>query len=333
MRNKEREISRVIDFLSKRKGYYNNGKLKKGRVWLSYHLDIDIEIINEALNRLKIMNTKSNNLKCNKISDNFIPNSFKLNKEINITNPGTYWVTGCTHAPWQNQAMYDSTINFLINEIDLNGIILAGDFVDLNSLSFHDRGNIALPGVTLEYEYREANKLLNQFDLLQNKDNFKKIYLYGNHEDRYNRLLNSSDTSKYGEALKSPTEGLKLADRGYTVLTNWKSSHVNIGNYLEINHGEFYNVHTAKKTIDTYRKSVLYFHTHRFQIYMEGMVAGWNMGFGGDINAPIFNFATRAMKNSWVNSSVLVTLDNDGFYHVQPLLWINNKLIINGKQY
>jgi len=117
------------------------------------------------------------------------------------------------------------------------------------------------------------------------------------------------------------------------VQTDYKTAHVDIGPFLEVNHGEFVNVHSAKKTIDTYRKSVLYFHTHRFQIYMEGRIGGFNMGWGGDQNAPVFNYATRAMKNSWVNASCLVTLDNDGGFHVQPLLFINNKLIVNGKSY
>ena len=66
---------------------------------------------------------------------------------------------------------------------------------------------------------------------------------------------------------------------------------------------------------------------------MEGLVAGWNMGLGGDINSPIFNYATRAMKTSWVNSSCLVNLDSNGYYHVEPLMFIKNKLIVNGREY
>ena len=159
------------------------------------------------------------------------------------------------------------------------------------------------------------------------------FYLYGNHEDRYNRLIRNVDSNKYGKALKSPIEGLKLLERGYKVFTDWKSDSIKIGKYLDVNHGEFCNVHTAKKTIDTYRQSTMYFHTHRYQIYIEGQVGGFNMGSGADFNTPIFGYATRAMKTSWSNCSALVTLDKEGFYHVQPLHFINNKLIINGKQY
>jgi len=253
-------------------------------------------------------------------------------KKDNLRNtPGTYFITGCTHAPWHNKKMYDSVLKYLTEKVKLQGIILAGDFLDLNSLSSHDRGKIPLKGVTLDWEYREANKLLDLFDELDIKGT--KDYLFGNHCDRYNRLLSNSDESKYGEALKSPEEGLRLLERGYCVYKDWKNDSIKLGEHLEICHGEFLNTHSAKKTIDTYRKSVLYFHTHRFQIYIEGLVGGFNMGFGGDINAPIFNYATKAMKNSWLNACCLVTLDKDGFYHVEPLFYINNRLIVNGKEY
>lgn len=561
----KREFNRVKDVLLSKKGYYSNNSLKKGYKWLSRHLNVDESIVREAVESIRsgsktTLETKPEPAVIIK------PNTY------NIDKPGTYWITGCTHAPWHNKGMYDSTIEFIRKEVDIDGIILAGDFVDLNSLSYHDRGNVALPGVTLDWEYREANKLLDYIDSLESKRDFKKIYIYGNHCfeegteiltedgfidfrelkegvkvasfdkdfnikfevpsrivktkyngilydiesnysrqsvtdmhnivlndfskkkakdlsiedvlnipvkgkfeqegydiddnalrlsvskkefpdwfrklnrrqaiivldeisktdgslhdggivwtttslkdsriiqemcvlnnitsnftssenkggfknsktqyrhrmnldsshviipsitekeydgnvycvttsngtvitrlegktafsgncDRYHRLLNSTNESKYGAALKSPVEGLKLSSRGYTVLEDWKSSHVNIGRHLEVNHGEFFNVHTAKKTIDTYRKSVLYFHSHRFQVYMEGRVGGWNMGTGANIDAPVFNYASRAMKNSWVNNSALVTLDNDGYYHVQPMIYMNNKLMINGREY
>lgn len=245
-------------------------------------------------------------------------------------SPGTYWITGCAHAPWQNKRMYNAVFNYLSREVKLQGKILAGDIADINSLSSHDRGKAPIPGVTLEWEYNQVSKFLDEIDDVSSKTT---DFLYGNHEDRYLRAMKDVDTSKLGEALKSPIEGLGLIKRKYNIFTDWKNDSIKLGKYLDVCHGEFINVHSAKKTIDTYRKSTLYFHTHRFQIYMEGLVAGWNMGAGADFNSPVFGYATRAMKNSWVNASCLVTLDKEGFYHVEPLIYINNTLIVNGKKY
>lgn len=257
-----------------------------------------------------------------------------LNESKQRNTAGTYFITGCSHAPWQNKKMYESVFNYLNKEVKLQGLILAGDIVDLNSLSSHDKGKVSIPGVTLSWEYEQANKFLDEFDQLTYKDvSFTKDYVFGNHENRYDRVKKDSDIAKYGESLVSPTVGLNLIGRGYNVYEDWKNDSIHLGHHLDVCHGEFLNVHSAKKTIDTYRKSTLYFHTHRFQIFVEGLVGGWNMGFGGDINAPIFGFATRAMKSSWVNSCCTVTIDENGFYHVQPLMFINNKLIVNGKEY
>lgn len=307
------------------KSYYSKGKLKKGYNWLANKFNVNEEVIREVVKELKVKPTTSvkSNIKPLKQANNSL-------KSNHIDTPGIYWITGCTHAPFHNKRMYESTFNFLSKEIKLSGVILDGDILDLHSISRHDIGKVAIPGVTLDWEYKEAAKFIDEVDSL--KAPIKK-FLYGNHEDRYLRLLNGIDASKYGDALKSPEEALDLIGRGYDVYTDFKNDCIKLGKFLEINHGEFVNVHTAKKTIDTYRTSVLYFHTHRYQIYTEGNTGGFNMGFGGDINSPVFNYATKAMKNSWMNGSALVTIDSDGYYHVQPLLFINNKLIINGKQY
>lgn len=270
--------------------------------------------------------------KLDKTSDYIISSQPKLKKNLsNLRDtPGTYFVTGCAHAPFQNKKFYNSVFNYLAKEVKLQGIILAGDILDLNSLSSHDKGKIPLAGVTLSSEYKDASKFLNEIDSIGAKT---IDYVYGNHESRYDRAMSDAENAKLGQALLSPVEGLKLVERGYNVYTDWKNDYIQIGKYLDVNHGEFCNVHTAKKTIDTYRKSTLYFHTHRYQIYVEGLTGGWNMGSGADFNAPVFGYATRAMKNSWVNACCIVHLDSQGFYHVQPLVFINDKLFINGKSY
>lgn len=330
------------DILRSKKGYYNNGKLKKGIKWLSNKFGVSEDLIRQSLTELKEENNEIPDKLVKVIRENngnfkHKPKSLRptTSNNLSITKPGTYWVTGCVHAPFHNKAMYESTFDFLDKEIDLNGVILDGDILDMHSISRHNKGNLNPNGITLDWEYKEGSKFIDEVDdLVHSKsDSPIKHYLYGNHEMWHSIALKNVDTAKYGEALLSPLEGLGMLDRDYIVQTDYKTAHINFGNFLEINHGEFVNVHSAKKTIDTYRKSVLYFHTHRFQIYMEGLVGGFNMGWGGDQNAPVFNYATRAMKNSWVNASSLVTLDKEGRFHVQPLLFLNNKLIVNGKEY
>lgn len=251
-----------------------------------------------------------------------------------LTTPGLYFVFGCVHAPFHNAAAFQRGIFPLLkdNREHVVGIVLAGDFLDMNSLSSHDKGKKPIQGVTLDWEYKEGSDLIDGItsDLASN---IHKIYLFGNHEDRYFRYMNDIDNSKLGKSLPSPETGLDLQKKGFNVLTNWKEDHITLGNYLDVSHGEFVNIHTAKKHIDTYRRSTLFYHTHRVQQYIEGQVGGYNGGSMADFNQPVFNYASRAMKGSWLNGFTAVYVDNQGFYHVQQIVCYNNSFIFGNKLY
>lgn len=337
-----KEVKKLYNWLLENPGCIKYSLI---RIYNKYPGSITFDDIREALKQVRkdyvpkkklFQGTVSKNVK-NKFDNHFLSEPSKIenpSKDKHRNIPGTYLAMGCMHAPWHNKKMVEALYRYLKKEkIELQGLILGGDILDLNSLSSHDKGKLAIPGVTLDWEYKEANKFLDELDALKFTKTATKDYVWGNHESRYQRLMQTNDEAKYGSALQSPEEGLSLKKRGYSVYTDWKNDVISLGPNLDIGHGEFLSTHSAKKTIDTYRKSMMYWHTHRFQIYIEGIVGGFNMGFGGDVNAPIFGFATRAMKNSWINSLTLVHLDEDGFYYIQPMMFINNKFVINGRRY
>ena len=242
----------------------------------------------------------------------------------------TYLLLPCVHAPFHNKALFESLYQYL-KETKVDGLVIMGDFMDVHSLSSHDEKKIGIKGIDLFWEYREAEKLLDT--ILSNLPSSckEKHYLYGNHEDRWNRSMKDVDFVKKG--IPSPEEALNLKKKGFKVYTDWKNDVVHLGGKLDVSHGEFCNVHTAKKTIDTYRKSMIYAHTHRFQIYIEGATGGFNIGSMADFNSVVMSYATRAMKNSWLNAFALVTIDENDYYHVQPILWYNDRFYVNGKKY
>lgn len=264
-------------------------------------------------------------------ASNLLPNQ-SLSPIRERKNPGVYVLMWCVHSPWYHELFMDKALRFIKSELNVCGLILGGDFMDCYSISGYDKGKIALSGIDLSYEYQESNKLLDEI-LKAFSPNVTKDYIYGNHEDRFFRIKKDVDIAKLGNELQTPTAGLKLIQRGFNVLENWKEDSIKLGNYLDIMHGEFTNVHSAKKHIDTYRRSIAYGHTHRFQIYVEGQTGGWNLGSMADFSAPVFSYATKAMKVSWNNAFAIITIDNDGFYHIQPILWINKKFVVNGKIY
>lgn len=241
---------------------------------------------------------------------------------LRIDSEGFYIVIGCEHVPGNNKAMWNARLKMMKKYKDkIKGLIIAGDFMDFNSLSLHDKGKVA--SSSIDKELVEGNKALDQLDALLPK-NVIKVYLMGNHEDRHYRQLKNPDYVKSG-LQNDPAIRLKLKERGYEVLENYNEGTIQLGDHLLIGHGFYYNQHCAKKHIDVFRKSFAFFHTHRVQSYLEGQVGGFNLGGGFDHSHEFFNYAPKAVKNSWNNGFGIIYLDNESNYYVQQIIWYKDK--------
>ena len=242
---------------------------------------------------------------------------------------GRHLVFGCVHVPFHDKDMLKSMLG-LLSDVEFKGIHIIGDFLDMNTFSSHDRGKFtSIPQLTYTKEINEGNKVL---DMIESEQDFEaKSYLWGNHEDRYWRYMKDMESAK--RPLVSPTEGLNLIERGYTVLENWQTDFVMLGDHLQLHHGTYYNVHCAKNHLDKLRSSNMFVHTHRIQHYIEGNEGSYNIGFMGDKKSPAFNYAARPTKSQWQNGFAVVTLDDDGFYFVEQVTFINKHFIYGGKTY
>lgn len=288
----------------------------------------------KALGYEPITNTPASESKITKQSNQFKAKSAKL-----PTTPpsipsqvGMHILIGCNHVPFHNVQLHDGLLELIKDyKSQIKGFHLMGDFMDLNTLSFHDRGKFtAVPGLNLNQEYAAGNSLLDQFDKVLPSGTWK-TYLYGNHEDRYNRWMSSSDNAK--TPLMSPTNALGLTKRGYQVKENWSRDFFTIGKHLDIMHGIYFSIHCAKAHMDKLRGSCAFVHTHRIQSYIEGNTGSFNLGAGADFTSPAFNYATRPMKASWQNGFAIVMIDEDGSYNLTQIICRNNKFYFGGKAY
>jgi len=246
---------------------------------------------------------------------------------------GIHIVSGCQHVPFQNKKMQEGLLE-LIKDLGskVKGFHLIGDTLDLNSLSAHEPNKVPLEGITLGYEYKEGNKYLDSFEAVLPK-NIEKTYIYGNHEDRWRRHISDINNSKYADALPSPKDALKLEDRNYKVYTNWKEDFHLLGNSLQLIHGEFCTKYPARTHVDRMKSSVMFAHTHRIDINYDGEKAGFNIGWGGNPEAPAFNYVSRLTKMNWINGFALVHIDENGNFFTQVIPVFHNHFWYNGKRY
>ena len=132
-------------------------------------------------------------------------------------NVKSYIVIGCVHVPFQNQSLIKGLLD-LMSTYKYDGLIIAGDFLDMAALSEYERGKVSHTNVTLKEEYDTANALLDAFDEVLDPDALK-VFLYGNHCDRYWRWLSDVNNNKLGAVL-TPSHELGLEERGSIVKEN-----------------------------------------------------------------------------------------------------------------
>jgi hypothetical protein len=245
-------------------------------------------------------------------------------KNINV-------VFGCLHAPFHNKPMWYGLLN-LIKDFgnNLQGVYLIGDILDLNSLSFHEKGKYPLNGLTITKEYKMV-KIFDELDEAIGRRKINKKFLYGNHSARWLRHKEIPDNDKI--IVESPEEYFRLRERDYEVKTNWKDDYYKLGEHLEVFHGSILGVNPAKRQLDKLKKSCMFAHSHRSGIHFDGNMGSYNIGCLVDVSSPVFGYADRLTKRNWIMGFGLVTVPDDGFYHAQLITGYNDRFFYNGKKY
>jgi len=240
-------------------------------------------------------------------------------------------VIGCLHSPFHNKPIWHGILN-LIKDLPIKGVTLIGDILDLNSLSFHDRGKIPLLINGLPLQLLTEYKSTDIFDELDTVTRgVKKRFLYGNHEDRYLRTAQHPDSFKI--IAESPEEYFRLRERGYEVKTQWKEDYFLLGDHLQAFHGELLGVNPAKRQLDKLKHSCIFAHSHRAGTHHDGAMVAYNIGWLGDRYSPVFNYAGRLTKRNWVDGFGLVTIDDNGDFYANPITCHNNTFYYAGVKY
>jgi predicted phosphodiesterase len=144
-------------------------------------------------------------------------------------------------------------------------LVLGGDILDFSYLSKYSIGNLrSVEGKRIMKDYEEVNKHLDRWDKLAGKA--KKHFIIGNHDLRVEKYINANPNL---EGLIELETCLRLKERGYNIVRNYPAGEVlKLDNILFI-HGTYHNQFHAKKHLDSYDSSIIYFHTHTFQSFCK----------------------------------------------------------------
>lgn len=328
-------------FLEQKPGYKKFGKYALAKA-------LGIENVNDCGEVLKEFRSETSNKGIDELSElmkrgeydkaldlvNQAKNSPGLPKYIKKQySAGNYVVLGCLHLPWVNEDFFAAVLKLIKDCPNLKGIVLAGDILDMSSISRHAKGLMPVLGYDLAREYKEANEYLDRIDEAIGSRKVEKEYFYGNHEDWYLQYTKQSDNSKLGHQPSLSPYHACFEGRGYNFQKDWRNARVIIGD-TEIIHGMWCATHSAYKHLTTLRRNLVFFHTHRFNTHLEGGLSAYNCGFGGDRTAPVFNYMSGFQKEAWTNGLAVINLGEDNISRVTAIpyndgLFFNNKLYKN----
>ncbi len=241
---------------------------------------------------------------------------------------GIHIVLGCVHVPYHNKTIIAKIVNLIENN-NVIGFHLIGDFLDVKSLSSHDEGRVQVTSLGKEYE--QGNQILNLFDQVL-PEQCEKTFIYGNHEARFFKFKSNIKNQSFADAVLSPHDALRLKERGYTIYTDWQEDYHQVGSY-QLFHGIYCTTNTCKTHLDRVKSNCIFAHTHRCGNWFEDNKHSLNIGHLVDINNKDgFGYLSRIEKIKWQSGFAVISQDNKDF-HADLVVVNNNSFFFGGQKY
>ena len=236
------------------------------------------------------------------------------------------------HAPKQDEAALNAALKFT-EDFKPDELVQLGDLCDFSSISRFDivREKDLIP---LIEEIEAANRVLDRLEKSIPR-NCKKTLLEGNHDQRPEKYrLNSWDKNVqkvWGRRLSNFDELYHLKERGW----NWRSyGEVYTVGHANFTHGWFTNKYHAFKTVSRWFKTLVYGHTHQYQVHsVVGMdrkpVAALSIGTLSRFDLDYLH----GVPPNWVNMFAYLYMFNDGTFTLYTPTIINGRFIAEGCVY
>lgn len=181
----------------------------------------------------------------------------KLTKAIVIPDPQT---------PYED-AIAMSIVERYMDDHKWDYLIYLGDFLDYFTISkFNDGKPGAIEGRTIMKELAHGKRVLERQIAIVRKKNPKcrVIFIEGNHE---NRAYQWVDKFPHLKGIIEPENFLEFKKNKVEYIRAWSEGETfNVGKAY-FTHGNYTNIHHAKKMVEAYEENIFYGHTHDCNSY------------------------------------------------------------------
>lgn len=226
-----------------------------------------------------------------------------------------FFVWPDTHIPDHNPVAVDLALQAM-SWFKPHITVILGDFLDCAPVSHWLRNKrLTTEGMRLADDYAVANAML---DDIEERTLDEIVYIEGNHEDWIRQLI---DESPGLAGLIDLSVGMRFNERRERKkITTYRYGGMHsIGGNVWFTHGSYVTMHHAKKHVESYRRTIVYGHTHDVQEYfsvspvdIEDKHKGLSMGCLSN-KKPEYQ---KNRPNNWVHAFGLGTVRPDGTFNV-----------------
>ncbi len=232
-----------------------------------------------------------------------------------------------THAPYHDRESW-ATMIAAARTLDLHGIVVQGDLLDLYSVSSHDREPHRVSKLAVE--------ILDCLDCLDDLDSLgaaEKVYCFGNHENRLRRYLVRKAPELFGTVDVETL--LRLEDRGWKWHKYRKS--VKVGDLVIVHdvgqHGKYAALNAAARLW----QPAAIGHVHRSQLQTficprtGHPVPSASFGWLGSYDLAGEYKSEDVARIEWPHGFGLAYVEPSGAVHLRPIVIANGRCIVEGR--
>lgn len=232
------------------------------------------------------------------------------------------------HFPYQDAIAFDLMME-AANDFKPDHVIILGDFIDMYSVSAHDKN--PKRAMRLEEEITASVNALWRVKGLGAKNN---VYISGNHEDRLTRYL-MQKAPELWDRINVPTV-LALDKLGFEYVPY--KSHYKIGKLFATHDTGKAGYNAHKQALDAFHRSVIIGHTHRMGYTVQGDAdgdkhVGAMFGWLGDVKQVDYMHNINAVKDWTLGFGIGYLNPKTGYVYLVPVPIVNYSCVVEGKLY
>lgn len=232
------------------------------------------------------------------------------------------------HVPYHDTVAFDLMMK-VAKDFKPDHIIVLGDFIDMYSVSSHDKNPKRVSQMN-----DEVSKSIEELGRVKDLGAKNNVFIAGNHEQRLERYLIQKAPALWDSL--SIEKVLALDKMGFEYIPY--RSHYQLGKIYVTHDTGKAGVTAHKLALDAFHRSIIIGHTHRFGLIIQGDAngdkhVGAMFGWLGDSKQVDYMHNINVTKDWTLGFGLGHMNPKTGYVYLQPIPIVRYTCVVNGKLY